>query len=253
MSAVLVTDGKSTLADSLVSKGGFLNKDKAGSACVLDNNEQEKERGITIYSTGISLEFAVPLSLPLDTDSVVNRLEDQAIVVDAVVTAPEAAPAVDVATMPAPDAGAGTASVTAVPITDDAADVESPTACQLHLGNLPFHSESFVTSEEVVALLATAGVRPESVTLRCKRGFAFLHFATGAAAAAALLAFTQHQPALALQGRVLTLQRRGGTARLRLAELCQARRWRPPMFVRRRRSAGDTDAIAAAAGVWCLT
>ena len=118
---MLVTDGKSTLADSLVSKGGFLNKDKAGSACVLDNNEQEKERGITIYSTGISLEFAVPLSLPLDTDSVVNRLEDQAIVVDAVVTAPEAAPAVDVATMPAPDAGA---SVTAVPITDDAADVE---------------------------------------------------------------------------------------------------------------------------------
>ena len=55
-----LSDGKSTIADSFISKAGLLNKDKAGSACVLDNNEQEKERGITIFSTGITLDFPVP-------------------------------------------------------------------------------------------------------------------------------------------------------------------------------------------------
>jgi hypothetical protein len=51
---LLLQHGKSTLADALVSKGGFLSKDKAGSACVLDNNDIEKEKGITMYVIIIS-------------------------------------------------------------------------------------------------------------------------------------------------------------------------------------------------------
>jgi len=59
-----VDHGKSTLTDSLIAAAGIISLEDAGKARVLDNRKDEKERGITIKSTGISLYFqldGVPL------------------------------------------------------------------------------------------------------------------------------------------------------------------------------------------------
>ncbi|PIL31830.1 hypothetical protein GSI_06534 [Ganoderma sinense ZZ0214-1] len=54
-----VDHGKSTLTDSLVSKAGIIAGAKAGDMRFTDTREDEKERGITIKSTGISMYFEV--------------------------------------------------------------------------------------------------------------------------------------------------------------------------------------------------
>ena len=51
--------GKSTLTDSLVSKAGIIASAKAGEMRFTDTREDEKERGITIKSTAISMYFEV--------------------------------------------------------------------------------------------------------------------------------------------------------------------------------------------------
>ena len=51
--------GKSTLTDSLVSKAGIIASAKAGDMRFTDTREDEKERGITIKSTAISMYFEV--------------------------------------------------------------------------------------------------------------------------------------------------------------------------------------------------
>lgn len=53
----LVDHGKSTLTDSLVSKAGIIASAKAGEVRFTDTREDEKERGITIKSTAISMYF----------------------------------------------------------------------------------------------------------------------------------------------------------------------------------------------------
>ena len=55
----LVDHGKSTLTDSLVSKAGIIATAKAGDMRFTDTREDEKERGITIKSTAISMYFEV--------------------------------------------------------------------------------------------------------------------------------------------------------------------------------------------------
>lgn len=55
----LVDHGKSTLTDSLVSKAGIIASAKAGDMRFTDTREDEKERGITIKSTAISMYFEV--------------------------------------------------------------------------------------------------------------------------------------------------------------------------------------------------
>jgi elongation factor 2 len=55
----LVDHGKSTLTDSLVSKAGIIAAAKAGDMRFTDTREDEKERGITIKSTAISMYFEV--------------------------------------------------------------------------------------------------------------------------------------------------------------------------------------------------
>jgi elongation factor 2 len=55
----LVDHGKSTLTDSLVSKAGIIASSKAGDMRFTDTREDEKERGITIKSTAISMYFEV--------------------------------------------------------------------------------------------------------------------------------------------------------------------------------------------------
>ena len=52
-----VDHGKSTLTDSLVSKAGIIADAKAGTARWTDTREDEKERGITIKSTALSMYF----------------------------------------------------------------------------------------------------------------------------------------------------------------------------------------------------
>jgi translation elongation factor EF-G len=54
-----VDHGKSTLTDSLVSKAGIIASSKAGDMRFTDTRDDEKERGITIKSTAISM--LVPL------------------------------------------------------------------------------------------------------------------------------------------------------------------------------------------------
>jgi len=55
-----VDHGKSTLTDSLVSKAGIIAGAKAGDMRFTDTRDDEKERGITIKSTAISMYFEVP-------------------------------------------------------------------------------------------------------------------------------------------------------------------------------------------------
>jgi elongation factor 2 len=52
-----VDHGKSTLTDSLIAKAGIIAANKAGDARYTDTREDEKERGITIKSTGVSLYY----------------------------------------------------------------------------------------------------------------------------------------------------------------------------------------------------
>jgi elongation factor 2 len=55
----LVDHGKSTLTDSLVSKAGIIASAKAGDMRFTDTRDDEKERGITIKSTAISMYFVI--------------------------------------------------------------------------------------------------------------------------------------------------------------------------------------------------
>eukprot|EP01097_Dermamoeba_algensis_P001727 TRINITY_DN1649_c0_g1_i1.p1 TRINITY_DN1649_c0_g1~~TRINITY_DN1649_c0_g1_i1.p1 ORF type:complete len:848 (-),score=228.32 TRINITY_DN1649_c0_g1_i1:31-2574(-) len=52
-----VDHGKTTLTDSLIAGCGLIPMDQAGQACHTDSMKLEKEKGITIKSTGISLYF----------------------------------------------------------------------------------------------------------------------------------------------------------------------------------------------------
>merc|ERR1712164_195281 len=52
-----VDHGKSTLTDSLIAKAGIIAMKAAGDDRYMDTRDDEKERGITIKSTGVSLYF----------------------------------------------------------------------------------------------------------------------------------------------------------------------------------------------------
>lgn len=59
-----VDHGKSTLTDSLISKAGIISQAAAGLARATDTREDEKERGITIKSTGVSLYYDYDHDVP---------------------------------------------------------------------------------------------------------------------------------------------------------------------------------------------
>jgi len=52
-----VDHGKSTLTDSLICKAGIISAKNSGEARYTDTREDEKERGITIKSTGVSMYY----------------------------------------------------------------------------------------------------------------------------------------------------------------------------------------------------
>ena len=56
-----VDHGKSTLTDSLICKAGIISSKAAGEARYTDTREDEKERCITIKSTGVSLYYEYDL------------------------------------------------------------------------------------------------------------------------------------------------------------------------------------------------
>ena len=55
-----VDHGKSTLTDALVCRAGLMPESQMGEKRWTDNNEMEKERGITIKSTAVSMLFEMP-------------------------------------------------------------------------------------------------------------------------------------------------------------------------------------------------
>lgn len=57
-----VDHGKSTLSDALVCKAGIISTKVAGDARYTDTREDEKERGITIKSTGVSMYYKYDIS-----------------------------------------------------------------------------------------------------------------------------------------------------------------------------------------------
>ena len=59
-----VDHGKSTLTDSLIAKAGIIAESNAGDARYTDTRKDEKERGITIKSTGVSLYYESDTSTP---------------------------------------------------------------------------------------------------------------------------------------------------------------------------------------------
>jgi elongation factor 2 len=52
-----VDHGKTTLTDSLLAYNSIIANDKVGNVCGMDTSEEEKNRGITIKSTGVSLHY----------------------------------------------------------------------------------------------------------------------------------------------------------------------------------------------------
>jgi elongation factor 2 len=75
-----VDHGKTTLTDSLISVAGYVRKEDIGSASIDKTMKQQAERGITIKSTGVSLNWRYPeaFSLPQDAegrDFLVNLID----------------------------------------------------------------------------------------------------------------------------------------------------------------------------------
>ena len=48
---------KRLYTDTMITKGGLMSDDEAGSKCWTDNREDEQQRGITIKSTGVVLNI----------------------------------------------------------------------------------------------------------------------------------------------------------------------------------------------------
>ncbi|NLA04257.1 MAG: translational GTPase TypA, partial [Firmicutes bacterium] len=52
-----VDAGKSTLVDAFLSQSGVFRENEQVADCVMDSNELERERGITIYSKNCSVLY----------------------------------------------------------------------------------------------------------------------------------------------------------------------------------------------------
>ena len=71
-----VDHGKSTLTDSLIAKAGIIASKAAGDARYTDTREDEKERGITIKSTGVSLFYEYDINDSGKNDTYLINLID---------------------------------------------------------------------------------------------------------------------------------------------------------------------------------
>ena len=57
------------MTDSLVAAAGIIAMEDAGNVRLTDTRQDEKDRGITIKSTGISLYFELPEAVTLPTEA----------------------------------------------------------------------------------------------------------------------------------------------------------------------------------------
>ena len=65
-----VDHGKTTLSDNLIAGAGMMSEDLAGKSRVLDFDQQESARGITINAASASMVHAVD-----DTDYLINLID----------------------------------------------------------------------------------------------------------------------------------------------------------------------------------
>jgi elongation factor 2 len=74
-----VDHGKSTLSDALVCKAGIIANKVAGDARYTDTRDDEKERGITIKSTGVSMYYKYDLNQnpqnPKEEEYLINLID----------------------------------------------------------------------------------------------------------------------------------------------------------------------------------
>jgi elongation factor 2 len=70
-----VDHGKSTLSDSLVAKAGIIASKNAGNERYMDTRDDEKERGITIKSTGVSLYYESDLLTGNKEGFIINLID----------------------------------------------------------------------------------------------------------------------------------------------------------------------------------
>ncbi|KAJ3345245.1 Cytoplasmic GTPase/eEF2-like protein (ribosomal biogenesis) [Kappamyces sp. JEL0680] len=73
-----LTQGKTTLSDSLLASNGIISQKLAGKVRYLDSREDEQERGITMEASGISLFFSRLCNLdavPEKTDYLINLID----------------------------------------------------------------------------------------------------------------------------------------------------------------------------------
>ncbi|MBT3922966.1 MAG: translational GTPase TypA, partial [Nitrospina sp.] len=52
-----VDHGKTTLVDCLLKQSGIVRDSEVTGTCIMDSNELEKERGITIFSKNAAIEY----------------------------------------------------------------------------------------------------------------------------------------------------------------------------------------------------
>ena len=52
-----VDHGKTTLVDCLLRQSGMFRDHELAGACIMDSNDLEKERGITIFSKNASIQY----------------------------------------------------------------------------------------------------------------------------------------------------------------------------------------------------
>jgi len=88
-----VDHGKTTLVDAMLQQGGAFQAHEKVEVCVMDSNDQEKERGITIYAKNTAIKYGDVKINIVDTpghadfgsevERVLRMVDSVALVVDA--------------------------------------------------------------------------------------------------------------------------------------------------------------------------
>ena len=71
-----VDHGKTTLTDSLIARAGIIKKESAGKNVFMDTRQDEKDRGITIKSTGVTLYYEYAASKNAEKEGYLINLID---------------------------------------------------------------------------------------------------------------------------------------------------------------------------------
>eukprot|EP00742_Colponemidia_sp_Colp-10_P003731 GILJ01003971.1.p1 GENE.GILJ01003971.1~~GILJ01003971.1.p1 ORF type:complete len:1065 (-),score=222.32 GILJ01003971.1:361-3555(-) len=225
-----VDHGKTTVSDALIAKAGLLSQQKAGSALLLDSSREEKARGITISSSGISLMYELPEQTLNDIIEARNKRQSTYNTLQA-----EQASISELDTNNNNSNSATDISLEEVHTKKEAQDLvhieaedleeeeENDTAndgepISLYVGNLPFDT----TQEEIQEIFEPFGTITD-IQLRPRRGFAKVIYTS--CASSRLL-----QTPLQLRGRDLTVELSGQSPYVVLLGWCRQNRIPKPQF-----------------------